>query len=149
MTILQAMRRMDTEYKEEKQRGTPGIVDVEELSLEFMKLDTSSFQSTKEFVEAYKKSERPLHVLICNAGVSKAKPGVYMTFTETIQLLSVRPSKLLLVCLCIFFCLLDHVSFALPTMKFLSVRPYNSYFRNHATFACWTMLLLFLLSCNF
>ena len=69
------MRTMDAEYKEEKEKGTPGLVDVEELSLEFMKLDTSSFQSTKEFVDEFKKSGRQLHVLICNAGVSKAKAG--------------------------------------------------------------------------
>lgn len=71
---MKAMRQMDKDYKEEKEKGTPGLVDVAELSLVFMKLDLSSFQSTKEFVQAYKESGRPLHVLICNAGISKAKP---------------------------------------------------------------------------
>lgn len=71
---MKAMRQMDKEYKEEKALGTRGLVDVAELSLIFMKLDLSSLQSTKDFVQAYKDSGRPLHVLICNAGVSKAKP---------------------------------------------------------------------------
>lgn len=69
------MRQMEKEYKEEKLKGTPGLVDIAELSLVFMKLDLSSFQSVKEFIQLYKESGRPLHVLICNAGVSKAKPG--------------------------------------------------------------------------
>ena len=71
------MRQMDKEYKEEKAKGTPGIVDVAELSLVFMKLDLSSFQSTKDFVQEYKESGRSLHVLICNAGINKPKPGNY------------------------------------------------------------------------
>jgi NAD(P)-dependent dehydrogenase (short-subunit alcohol dehydrogenase family) len=69
------MRQMDKDYKEEEEKRTPGLVDVAELSLVFMKLDLSSFQSTKEFVQAYKESGRPLQVLICNAGIIKAKPG--------------------------------------------------------------------------
>ncbi|WAR09319.1 WWOX-like protein, partial [Mya arenaria] len=72
---VQAMRRMNKEYKELKSRGeTPGLVDVEELSLYFMPLDLSSLQSTKEFVHTYRESGRPLHVLVCNAGVVKAIP---------------------------------------------------------------------------
>ena len=66
---------MDKEYKELKQSGTEGLADLEELRLEYMHLDLSSFTSTKEFVEAFKKSGRQLHVLVCNAGVSKAKYG--------------------------------------------------------------------------
>lgn len=73
--LFKAMRQMDREYKEEKARGTQGLVDTEELSLIFMELDLSSLKSTKAFVQAYKDSGRPLHVLICNAGISKAKPG--------------------------------------------------------------------------
>ena len=81
--IFQAMRKMDNEYKELKEKGTEGLADLEELNLEFMRLDLSSFQSTKEFVEAFKKSARQLHVLVCNAGVSKAnygKPHSFMLF---------------------------------------------------------------------
>ena len=74
---------MDKEYQEAKQQGVPGMVDVEELALEFMELDLASFKSTTNFVEAYKKSGRPLHVLICNAGISKQKPGMQQTKIKT------------------------------------------------------------------
>ena len=60
---------MNTEYKESKGE------DVERLQLEYMHLDLSSFQSVKDFVEAYRTSGRQLHVLVCNAGVYKAKYG--------------------------------------------------------------------------
>ena len=60
---------MNTEYKETKGE------DVERLQLEYMHLDLSSFQSVKDFVEAYRTSGRQLHVLVCNAGVYKAKYG--------------------------------------------------------------------------
>lgn len=70
---VQAIRRMNKEYKEVKEKGSDGIVDLEELHLEYMHLDLASFQSTKDFVEAFKKTGRKLHVLVCNAGVSKAK----------------------------------------------------------------------------
>lgn len=73
------MRQMDKEYQEEKSKGTAGLVDVAELSLVFMRLDLSTLQSTKDFVEEFKKSGRPLHVLICNAGVSKANSGTLKT----------------------------------------------------------------------
>ena len=69
------MRKMNKEYKELKEKGTEGLADLEELNLEFMQLDLSSFQSTKDFVEAFKTSGRQLHVLVCNAGVCKAKYG--------------------------------------------------------------------------
>lgn len=82
------MRQMDKDYKEEKSKGTPGLVDVAELSLVFMRLDLSSLQSTKDFVEEYKRSERPLHVLICNAGVSKANSGNIMRDTTEVVSLS-------------------------------------------------------------
>ena len=69
------MRNMDKDYKELKQSGTHGLVDLEELRLEYMHLDLSSFKATKEFVDNFKKSGRQLHVLVCNAGVSKGKYG--------------------------------------------------------------------------
>ncbi|XP_052244115.1 retinol dehydrogenase 14-like [Dreissena polymorpha] len=72
---MKAMRQMEKEYKEEKERGTiHGLVDVPELSLVYMHLDLGSFHSTKQFVEDYKTSGRPLHVLICNAGIVKPRP---------------------------------------------------------------------------
>ena len=67
---------MNEEYKELKAEGTEGLADVENLRLEFMKLDLASFQSIKDFVEAFKRSGRQLHVLVCNAGLMKA------TFSE-------------------------------------------------------------------
>ena len=69
------MRRMDREYNELKENGTKGLADLEQLNVEYMHLDLASFKSTKEFVEAYKKSGRQLHVLVCNAGVCKKSYG--------------------------------------------------------------------------
>ena len=69
------MRRMDKEYKELLEKGTEGLAKLEELRVEYMHLDLASFQSTKEFVEEFKKSGRKLHVLVCNAGVSKRRFG--------------------------------------------------------------------------
>ena len=37
-------------------------------NIEFMKLDLSSFDSTKEFVVSFKEKQLPLHILINNAG---------------------------------------------------------------------------------
>ena len=39
------------------------------INVEFMKLDLSSFQSTKEFAVAFKEKNIPLHILINNAGI--------------------------------------------------------------------------------
>ena len=38
-------------------------------NIEFMKLDLSSFNSTKEFVVSFKEKGLPLHILINNAAV--------------------------------------------------------------------------------
>ena len=40
-----------------------------EIKLEYLPLDLSSFQSTKDFVRAFKEKNLPLHVLINNAAV--------------------------------------------------------------------------------
>ena len=66
---------MNKEYRELQEKGTVGLVELEELRVEYMHLDLASFQSTKEFVEQFKKTGRQLHVLICNAGVSKRQFG--------------------------------------------------------------------------
>ncbi|KAL4232547.1 hypothetical protein ACF0H5_007238 [Mactra antiquata] len=71
---MKAMRQMDKEYKEEIEKGTKGLTDCDELSLIYMKLDLSSFQSTKDFVQEYKDSGRSIDGIVCNAGISKAKP---------------------------------------------------------------------------
>ena len=69
---------MNEEYKEEKEKGTEGLADLEELNLEYMHLDLSSFQSTKDFAEAFKRSGRQLHVLVCNAGIISGTFGKLM-----------------------------------------------------------------------
>ena len=66
---------MKKEYKELKEQGIEGLAELQELSTEFMQLDLSSLKSTVDFVEAYRSSSRQLHVMICNAGVSKANFG--------------------------------------------------------------------------
>ena len=71
--MFQAIRKMNEEYKELKAAGTEGLIDVDELRLEFMKLDLASFQSIKEFCNAFKRSGRQLHVLVCNAGLMTSK----------------------------------------------------------------------------
>lgn len=38
--------------------------------LEFMKLDLSSFASTKKFADDFKKKYRSLHILVNNAGIA-------------------------------------------------------------------------------
>lgn len=65
-----AMDKMQNEFKEQVAKGTKGLTDSPKLELEFMKLDLSSFQSILQFCEEYKKSGRPLHVLVCNAAVA-------------------------------------------------------------------------------
>ena len=73
---------MNTEYKELKEKGEEGLADLEELNVEYMHLDLSSFQSTKDFVEAFKRSGRQLHVLVCNAGILRPKYGKYVYFSH-------------------------------------------------------------------
>ena len=46
-----------------------------ELNLEVMKLDLGSLESTKNFIENFKQKNLPLHILICNAGISMAPFG--------------------------------------------------------------------------
>ena len=65
----EAIERMNTEYMEEKAKGTQGLADYDTLAIEFMKVDLASLKSTVAFCEEFKKSGRPLHVLFCNAGL--------------------------------------------------------------------------------
>ena len=46
-----------------------------ETKLELMKLDLSSLQSTKQFIEDFKQKNLPLHLLICNAGIGGVPHG--------------------------------------------------------------------------
>ncbi|XP_060069518.1 dehydrogenase/reductase SDR family member on chromosome X-like [Ylistrum balloti] len=64
-----AIQQMNQEFAEEKRKKTTGVVDYDQLNLEFMHLDCSSLKSVVNFVQAYKSSGRKLHKLICNAGI--------------------------------------------------------------------------------
>lgn len=57
-----------------------------DLKVDFMKLDLASFQSTKDFVRAFKEKNLPLHILINNAAVA----GVpFSEFTQHLLFLKV------------------------------------------------------------
>jgi len=43
---------------------------AKQVTLEYMQLDLSSFQSTKDFVSAFKGRNLPLDILVNNAGVA-------------------------------------------------------------------------------
>ena len=60
--------------QEQENHEDPG--SSRQLLLEYMHLDLSSLNSTVEFVEAFRKTGYPLHVLICNAGIAFANQGV-------------------------------------------------------------------------
>ena len=62
MKLLQAVGRMRQEVKNE--------IPEKEIAVEFMKLDLASFQSTKDFIRAFKDKNLPLHILINNAGLA-------------------------------------------------------------------------------
>ncbi|XP_078329026.1 WW domain-containing oxidoreductase-like [Crassostrea virginica] len=65
----EAMRKMDAEFQEEKRLNAPNIIRDDHLSVEFMKLDLSSLESTMKFIETFKAKYDRLNLLICNAGV--------------------------------------------------------------------------------
>ncbi|XP_053396320.1 WW domain-containing oxidoreductase-like [Mercenaria mercenaria] len=71
---LQAIERMQEEYSliKEKLSSTHELKTYDNLAVSQMQLDLSSFKSTLEFVEEFKKSGRNLHVLVCNAGIGMA-----------------------------------------------------------------------------
>jgi len=64
--LCQALQRL----KEEGQAAG------KEMNVELMKLDLASLESTKNFIEDFKQKNLPLHMLICNAGVSMVAQGV-------------------------------------------------------------------------
>ncbi|KAK3098092.1 hypothetical protein FSP39_016031 [Pinctada imbricata] len=65
----QAIKKMNGEFQDEKAAGAKNIISDERLSLEFMKVDLSSLESTKAFIDAFKASGRKLHLLVCNAAI--------------------------------------------------------------------------------
>ena len=60
--LLQAIERI----KQELVREDP----AKQVTLEYMQLDLSSFQSTKDFVSAFKGRNLPLDILVNNAGIA-------------------------------------------------------------------------------
>ena len=50
------------------------------VTIEFMKLDLSSFRSTKDFTVAFKERNLPLHILINNAGIFHVPFSQYANF---------------------------------------------------------------------
>ena len=57
-----------------------------ELKLDYLILDLSSFQSTKDFVRTFKEKNLPLHILINNAGtfaIPYGMPTILFVFYVT------------------------------------------------------------------
>jgi len=52
------------------------------ITVESMPLDLSSFQSTQQFVAAFKEKNLPLHILINNAGIAMVPQGLQLQFTS-------------------------------------------------------------------
>ena len=50
----------------------------DQLLVEYMHLDLSSLKSTMDFVEAFKQTGHPLHVLVCNAGIAFANQSMFI-----------------------------------------------------------------------
>lgn len=83
---------MEADFEQEKQKGTSGLTSGE-LSVEFMELDLSSLKSTQKFIEEFKASGKPLHVLICNAGLGMHPLSMYICQSQLLW--SFRKSSLL------------------------------------------------------
>jgi NAD(P)-dependent dehydrogenase (short-subunit alcohol dehydrogenase family) len=67
--FLKAIEKMQSEFKTEKSKGTPGLCSGDTLAVEFMALDLSSLGSVETFISNFKAKETKLHVLLCNAGI--------------------------------------------------------------------------------
>ena len=55
-----------------------------EVKVEFLPLDLSSFQSTTDFVRAFKEKQLPLDILINNAGVYGIGPSKWHSYLESL-----------------------------------------------------------------
>ena len=64
--------------------GTAGASGSErkEVKLEYLPLDLSSFQSTTDFVRAFKEKNLPLHILVNNAGIAFPPYSELLVFAE-------------------------------------------------------------------
>ncbi|XP_069136841.1 polyprenol dehydrogenase-like [Argopecten irradians] len=69
----EAIKRMNTEFLEEKAKGKESVSDLEELNVSFMRLDNSSLKSVMTLVDEFKATGLKLHTLICNAGIGVHK----------------------------------------------------------------------------
>jgi len=58
---------------------------AEEINIEYLPLDLSSFQSTIEFVRTFKEKNLPLHILINNAAVYGLPYGMSCCFVVDCQ----------------------------------------------------------------
>ena len=68
---------MNAEFCDQKAKGTKGISQADELSLELMLVDLASFKSVMTFTKMLLATGRPIHVLFCNAGEGFEKFGKY------------------------------------------------------------------------
>ena len=66
--------------KEEIYRERPEA----QLTVEYMQLDLASFQSTKDFTNAFKERNLPLHLLINNAGVAWVPYSEFFFATDVV-----------------------------------------------------------------
>ncbi|CAH1786513.1 unnamed protein product [Owenia fusiformis] len=67
---IQAIEKMRQEIEQVRQENTTGLQLPEELQLHYMHLDLASLESTKKFIEEFKATGWPLHLLVCNAGMA-------------------------------------------------------------------------------
>ena len=75
--LPQAIERI----KQELAREDP----AKQVTLEYMQLDLSSFQSTKDFVSAFKGRNLPLDILINNAGIAWVPFCKYRTLEHYVR----------------------------------------------------------------
>ena len=63
-----------------KQEVKSELQPDKEIAVEFMRLDLASFQSTKDFIRAFKEKNLPLNILINNAGLGWPPFSMFVDF---------------------------------------------------------------------
>ncbi len=63
------------EIKGTERTQSEPTASVDEVNIEYLPLDLSSFQSTKECVKIFEERDLPLHILINNAAVASTPYG--------------------------------------------------------------------------
>ena len=66
---------MADDYREEKAKGTYGIIDDASLNVQYKVCDLSSLKSVMKFVEWYKSTGQQVNILICNACTYALREG--------------------------------------------------------------------------